>query len=169
MLLQPQEKSTKKRFELKAKGTNWLLLASLIVLGLTLLLAGCGTNNQSGHNSTTTNTGNGSSDLYQNYTPRQVIDTYLAAYQKGDYATCFLLLSPIMADGLESFTLKATQARTELGAIESYTVDGEYSAGSYLLYSVTARYTSQKSNSMPNEFKVERTGQAWKLTSLLYF
>jgi hypothetical protein len=168
MLLQSQAKSTKKRFELKIKGKTWLLLASLIVLGLALLLAGCGTN-QSGQSSTTPNTGSESSDLYQNYTPRQVIDTYLAAYQKGDYATCFLLLSPIMADGLETFTLKATQARTELGAMESYTVEGEYSAGSYLLYSVTARYSSQKSNSMPNEFKVERTGQAWKLTSLLYF
>ena len=96
-------------------------------------LSGCGDNNSSPNNSSpnTASTtlissvsggsgSGGAADPYENLDPQQVIDTYLKAYQAGDWPKCLALISPSVKAGWTSpdeLSLKAAQAQREGGPL----------------------------------------------------
>ena len=98
--------------------TTWIMrVGGLVLLCFMGVLSACG--------DTATTTPQPTVDPYANLTARQVIDTYMALYQKGDYAAAHNLFSAGIraANTVDEETLNAKGYITRYGPITKASIE----------------------------------------------
>lgn len=143
---------------------NKLAVLTLIFgLILAATLAACGdTATPATNNSTGAIPGDGgaaaanatkAADAYASYTPQQVIDTYLKAYQAEDFETCKALIAPVSQAAWQSpdeFDLKV-KALDKKGKFVLKTYGVSDDEGSKITYGVTYQRVPTGNQSTPTQ------------------
>ena len=141
--------------------TAWIMRGGGLVLLLCLVgvLSACG--------DTATTTPQPTVDPYAGLSARQVIDTYMALYQKGDYAAAHNLFSAGIraANTVDEETLNAKGYITRYGPITKASIEIYTDQGAELIGLVRFDHTDPNGFEQRG-FSVRRENNTWKIARL---